>query len=150
MVYPLATRGAVKKPGFSGVTITSIQASNSLIAVLFLLDETTFIRIICNSQSISQSSLLRVLYSRTLNILHTTQSRQLSFFSRIVSIHTSEVFVETTYNARQDRLHPIIFKTNSLCRRLSRVFSITTTIIISIITLTTLGWDLGSVSRHLV
>ena len=87
MVYPLATRGAAKKLGFSGVTIRSIQASNSLIAVLFLLDETTFIRIICNSQSISQSSLLRVLYSRTLNILHTTQSSTFFFFSPCITTY---------------------------------------------------------------
>ena len=65
---------------------------------------------------------MHILCSRTLNILHTIQSRQLSSFSRPVSIHTSEGFVETTYTARQDRPHPIF----SLSSRLLAFASVST------------------------
>lgn len=105
MVYSLATHEVVKKLDFSGATVTSIQASNSFIVV-----------------STVQPSSLHILCSRTLNILHTIQSRQIFSFSRPVSIHTSEGSVETTYTARQDRPHPVF----TLSSRLLAFASIST------------------------
>lgn len=50
---------------------------------------------------------MHILCSRTLNILHTIQSRQLSIFSRPVSLRSPEGSVETIYSARQDRPHAV-------------------------------------------
>ncbi|OCB89007.1 hypothetical protein A7U60_g3814 [Sanghuangporus baumii] len=90
LVYSLVTHDIVKKLDFSGATITSVQASNSFTVV-----------------ATSSPFSLHILCSRTLNILHTIQSRQLYIFSRPVSLHTPEGTVETVYSARQDRPHAV-------------------------------------------
>lgn len=90
LVYSLATHEEIKKLNFSGATVMSIQASSSFIVV-----------------STTSPFSLHILCSRTFNILHTIQTRQLSIFSRPVSLHTPEGSVKTIHSARQDRPHAV-------------------------------------------
>lgn len=118
LVYSLASHEVITKLDFSGASVTSIQASRSFIIVVRTLSRDWIYRclLIVNFllQSTTLPTSLHILCARTLNILHTLQSRQLSVFSRPVILHTPEGTEEIVYSARQDRPHAVFALSNRL------------------------------------
>ena len=65
-------------------------------------------------QGTSFPTSLHILCSRSLNILHTIQSRQLATFSRPVTYQAPDGHTDILYSTRQDRPHPVFHLSSRL------------------------------------